>query len=65
MLIRALWRFGRTALAVGAGAAITWAIGNVGDLPVQPGIAVLVGSLLAAVDKYARDRGWYKTAPGL
>jgi uncharacterized membrane protein YccC len=59
MLLRAVVRFLRTVLAVGAGAGITWAIGHTGDLPVQPEIAVLIGAVLVALDKYARDRGWY------
>ena len=64
-MIRAVLRFVRTAVAVGGGAAIAWAIGNAASLPVEPAFAALIGALLAAFDKYARDQGWYRIAPGI
>lgn len=59
MLTRATRRFIRGALAAALGAAIVWAAGNVGDLPLDPGVTALLTALILALDKYLRDAGIY------
>jgi len=55
MLKRAILRFLRTAGYVGLAAALTWMAGHVVDLPIDPVLAGLLGSVLAALDKALRD----------
>jgi hypothetical protein len=57
--MRAVLRWVRTAAAIGIAAGITWGMNNVTTLPVSAAVAIVIGSGLAAIDKYARDRGWY------
>jgi len=56
--VRAILRWLRTAGAYGLGAGLNWAANNVGLLPLNPVTIGLIGSLVAAANKYARDRGW-------
>ena len=57
---RALIRFGRAIVAAALAAGITAAIQHVGDLPIndEATLAILAAALLA-LDKFARDAGWY------
>jgi len=63
MIQRAVWRFARTAIAVGVGAALVWAADNVGDLSIDPAFAVLIGAVLTALGKWLRDNGWSDKLP--
>lgn len=58
-LYSAIIRFVRVVVAGGVAGAMTVAIGQVANIP-DPEVAVLLGAVLVAVDKYARANGWYR-----
>jgi hypothetical protein len=54
---RAVLRFGRTAVAIGAGAALTWAGNHGADLGLDAYWTAAFGSAIAALGKLLRDAG--------
>jgi len=54
----ALWRFARTVAAVAGGEALAYLIGHIQEVVPDPVIEGLGAALLAALDKFLREKGW-------
>ena len=55
---RVALRFLRTVVAIGLGAAFTWALGHTTDLGLSAYWTVAFGGAVAAAGKLLRDWGW-------